>query len=247
MRQPSSSDGARDGARVAAVWFPADPLAGAAVAANLAGIPGTPLCLVDADREWSDSSSVLLDELAPEGGPGNDILDGAAVGTGGVRVVGRSPLDPGLADALRHAGGGVLALPAAITAAAAAAEADVLVLGVARSFPSLRRARMALDALPAAHGEIVVVLAEGPPSDLTSADVALVLDRDIDFELPQGASEMAACLERRVLPAVSPRGAWGKAVRHLAERVWPDARVPSGEPILRRVAASVMGGAAWRR
>ena len=235
--RPPSPAGQTD--RVAAVWFPSDPLTSAALAANLAGAPGAPRSLVDFDADWADASSLLLDDLAPVCGPPDDLLGSASRGAEGVRVVAAPAVDPEVIGALRMAGGGVVALPTTIAAARVAAEADVVVVGLVRSFPSLRRARLALDALPATHGEVVVVVAEGPPSDLTLSDVAAVLDHAVDVELPPGGREMAASLERGSLPAARPDGPWSRAVVAIAARVWPGVEAPV--PPVRRLAKSVLG------
>ena len=207
---------------VVAVWFPADPLLGAAVAANLAAVPGTPGVLVDLDADWGDAASVVLDDPAPTGSD-DDLLEAAVRGAGGVLAVALRGLDAGVIAALRADGGGVVALPSRLDAAVVAAAADVLLLGVERSFPSLRRARLALDALPTAHGTTRVVLAEGRPSDLTRADVADVLQCHIAGDLPLGEREVAASLERGAVPAAAPRGPWARAVAALAGDIWPGA------------------------
>ena len=213
---------------VVAVWCPADPLLGAAVAVNLAGAPGGPGVLVDLDDDWADAASVVLDDLPPSPGPPDDLLATASAGTAGIRVVGggATSADPGLPAALRAAGGGVISLPARLAAAPVAAEADVLVLVVVRSFPSVRRARLALDALPAGHGEVVVVMAEGPPSDLRPSDVESVLNAPVRAELPSGGRDLAASLERGAVPAAKPSGDWATSVVALAAELWPGALPP---------------------
>jgi hypothetical protein len=212
--------------RVAAVWFPSDPLTSAALAANLAGAPGAPGSLIDFDTDWADASSLLLDDLAPLCGPPDDVLGSASRGAEGVRVVAAPAVDPEVVGSLRIAGGGVVSLPATLAAARVAAEADVLVIGLFRSFPSLRHARLAFDALPAAHGEVIVTVGEGLPSDLTLSDVEAVLDHPVDVELPPGGREMAASLERGALPAARPDGPWSRAVVAIAARVWPGVETP---------------------
>lgn len=213
--------------RVAAVWFPSHPTCGAALAANLAGVPGAPAALVDFDTDWSDASSILLDGVAPPPGPPDDLLGPAAPGSAGVRVLASSALATDLVLALRAAGGGVVALPARLDAADVAAEADVLILGVARGFASLRRARLALDRLPAARRDLFPVLLEDGPSDLSIGDLEDVLGCRFETELPVSGREMALSFERGALAAASSRGQFGKTVAALAERVWPEAGAAS--------------------
>jgi hypothetical protein len=208
--------------QVASVWFPSNPLSGAAVAANIAGAECAPGLLVDFDAEWADAASVILDDVAPLVAPGDDLVGSARAGAGGVRVV-SARLEPEIVSQLRESGGGVASLPASLTASAVAAEADFVILGVARSFPSLRRARLAVDALPAAHGELLLVLMDGGPSDLSARDVSRTLDREVDLALPPGGREMAASLERGEI-VVRRAGAWAKGVEAIASRVWPPAR-----------------------
>lgn len=212
---------------MACVWFPSDPILGAAVAANLAAVPGVPKAVVDADAEWADASSLLLDESPPGAGPADDLLGPAAKGPGDVHVVGCSGIDAATVAALRATGGGVVVMPAQLCVAAAVAECDVVVLGVARSFPSLRRARLALDAMPAAHGDLVPVLVPGPPSDVTHGDVERVLALSVTVDLSEGAKEAAASLERGTLPAALPVGPWSLAIARLATAIWPGAHFPA--------------------
>ena len=213
---------------VAAVWCPAQPLLGAAVASNLAAVPGAPGAVVDFDRDWTETSSVLLDGPAPLAGPPGDVLGSAAKASCGVTVVASRSFSAdaarALVDELREGGGAVLSLPAVLDAAAVAAEADTLLLIVERSFPALRRAKLAIDRLPAArHRSLILVIAEGQPSDLTLGDVVDVLGHPMQAHLPPGDKEVAATLERGSLPAATGRGPWARAIRALAADVWDTA------------------------